>query len=308
MTLPKQAAAVLRWGAKKASTRRGRASLLRRIVFGAIRKFRLTPVVAVDADGIRYYVSTADRDIAVATFSDRAAYDHHMMELAVELIERLTGRPALAGRQFVDIGANVGTATIPAVKLFGAAGAICFEPDPQNFKLLRYNLIANDLEDTVTAINVGLSDTVGTAQLELSTQNWGDHRVRRGPAAQDADRDVVAVRLERFDDAAREAGFDIDSAGVVWVDTQGHEGFVFAGAGTILESDVPVVVEYSPADLRTVGGLVLMNEIIAANYRTIVDLRASYAEGVTVSRNAKDIGEVEARYVGTAYTDLLLLK
>lgn len=307
LSLTRRGAAILRWGANRAMTRKGRASLARRVAFGVIRQLRLTPVLAVDASGIRYYLSTADRAIGVDTFSD-GSYDQHLMELAIELINQLTGRPAMQDRHFVDIGANVGTAAIPAVKLFGAAGAICFEPDPENFKLLRCNLIANDLEDVVIAVNVALSDTAGSAQLELSTWNWGDHRVRRGPVAQHGTRRAVHVELERFDDAAAEAGFDIDTAGVVWLDTQGHEGFVLAGADTILKSNVPVVTEYSPSDLRQAGGLELLNEVIAGHYRTVVDLRASFADGVTVSYDAQDIVRVEARYVGTAYTDLLLLK
>jgi FkbM family methyltransferase len=282
-------------------------SLARRIAFGIVRQLNLTPTMAVDSAGIRYHMSTLDRAIGVTTFSD-GSYDQHLMSLAFELITQFTGRPAVEGRQFIDIGANIGTAAIPAVKIFGAEDAICFEPDPENFKLLRYNLIANDLESKVKALNIGLTDTSGSAHLERHAWNMGGHRILRGPCRQGQTRETIEVWLDRFDDVAAEAGFKVDNAAVVWLDTEGLEGFVLAGATTILKNRVPVVTEYSPSSLRKSDGLALLNEIIATNYQTVIDLRASYADGVTVSHNAQDIDQVEARYAGTAYTDLLLLK
>jgi len=37
----------------------------------------------------------------------------------------------------------------------------------------------------------------------------------------------------------------VNELGLVWLDVQGHEGEVLAGARTLLESRVPVVMEYS---------------------------------------------------------------
>lgn len=301
-----RASTIARWGFGKARTAHGRRSLARRIAFGALRVSGITPTVAVDSAGIRYHLSMADRAIGVDTFSD-GSYDQHVMQLALNLIEERCGRPALAGREFADIGANVGTAGIPAVVHHGAQHTWCFEPDPDNFKLLRYNLIANDLESMVTAIDVGLSDRAGVAELERSPWNFGDHRVRTDDGAGDFNRETVTVKLDRFDDIVGRLGLDVNALGAVCLDVQGHEGFVLAGAESLVAAGVPIIAEYSPTDLRRAGSLDLLNHIIATRYRKVIDLRATRADGQLAELAARDITQVQARYVGTAYTDLLLL-
>jgi FkbM family methyltransferase len=299
---------VARWGLRQIGTRRGRRVVLRRAAFAVARS--LTSVVAVDVAGEKYLVSTHDRAIGAITFSE-GGLDLDLMTAALELVEARTGR-ALRGRTFVDVGANIGTATVPALVRFGAAGGVAVEPAPDNLELLRCNLIANELADRVVVVEAALSDSLGTALLELGESNWGDHRVRAstssGPPRYGEDgRAVDEVRLVTFDSLVEDGTVDVSTIGVVWVDTQGHEAQVLAGAESLLTSEVPVVIEYWPYGLRRAGGLEQLHDIIASRYRTVVDLRASAAKGRTVEFPATEIGRLAAIYVGTSYTDLLLV-
>ena len=303
-----RARTVARWGLTQLRSRRGRRVVLRRAAF-ALSSFT-TPVVAVNVADGKYFVSTQDHAIGAITFSE-GGLDLNLMQEALELIEVRTGRP-LRGRTFVDVGANIGTATVPALTRFGASGAVAIEPNLENFKLLRCNLIANELDEQVATVNAALSDTAGTALLELGESNWGDHRVRAttssGPTRYGEDnRPVEEVRLVTFDSLVDEKTIDMSSLGVVWIDTQGHEAQVLAGAESVLASDVPVVIEYWPYGLRRADGLEQLHETIASRFRTVVDLRASAAKGHTVEVPATDVGLLAQVYAGTSYTDLLLL-
>ena len=274
---------------------------------------RVTPVVAVDSGEARYFVGTRDRGLSRAVFA-QGSYEQDVMAQTLALAERHVGRdPLLEGRIFVDIGANIGTSTVPALTVFGAASAVSIEPDLDNYKLLRCNLIANDVEDRTWTVRAALSDTSGSGVLELGGESWGDHRVRIRSDVPDglfreSTRPTVTVPLTRFDDLVRELPIDLDRVGMVWMDVQGHEGHVLAGASSLLSSDIPVAIEYWPYGLERAGGLDLIHDLIAANYSTVVDVRASVDGRGPVELPATDLDTLAASNQGEVYTDLLLLK
>ena len=68
----------------------------------------------------------------------------------------------------LDVGASAGIYTIWAAMTTG--GKVCaFEPEAQNYALLKKYIIANRLTDRVTAYAVALSDITGFGDLYLST-------------------------------------------------------------------------------------------------------------------------------------------
>lgn len=288
-----------------------RRTVLRQEIFDLVG--RVSPVIAIDSDSTRYFVSTRDRGLSRTVFG-QGSYEQDVMDHTIALVEKRVGRaPLLAGRMFVDIGANIGTSTIPALTVFGAAAAVAIEPDAENYKLLRCNLIANDLEDRARTVRAAVSDRRGTGILEQDADSWGDHRVRTRADASDglfreSTRSTVSVPLISFDDVARELPIDLDSVGLVWMDVQGHEGHVLAGASSLLARDIPVVVEYWPYGLRRARGLTLLHDLIGDAYRTVVDIRASMTGSGPAEVPASQINMLSGRYDGEAYTDLLLLK
>ena len=285
----------------------GRVSAVRGLAFRSLARF--TPIVAVNGDGVQYLVSTADRAVGRATFIS-GGYEGDVMERIIALTEEATGRvPLLAGRTFVDVGANIGTTTIPALLRYGATDALAFEPAPDSFRLLECNLVLNGVSSRVQALQMALSDVTATATLELSDV-WGDRRVRmdghdRGEdALGEAAWPTTEVRTARFDDLAAELGVDLDRIGLVWIDTQGHEAHVLAGAPSVLERGVPVVAEYWPYGLRRAGGLDRLHTVAASAYRSFIDVRAPGS----AMRPVSELPELAAAYPGPYdYTDLLLL-
>ncbi len=291
--------------------------LVRHYGFSCAR--RLSPMAAIDGNGLRYLMRTGDvlgRHLYV--FRD---YEQSVMQAALQMLEDRSGRrPFLGGRTFLDVGANLGSSVIPAVKLFGAARGIAFEPAPANYDVLRCNLILNGVENLVAAHAVALSDHDGADTLELSGDNSGDHRIRAGvgrngvgPADgaffDEGARPVISVRAARLDTLVEQGLIDRTTLGLVWVDVQGHEAQVLAGAPALLAArpDLPFVIEFWPYGLRRAGGLDQLCAIIADTFGTVIDVRASERRATVVELPAARVATLVDRYDGVSFTDLVLL-
>lgn len=281
----------------------------RQEAFDLFRSF--SPSVAVDIGGTWYFVSTADYGLSRIVFG-QGSYEQDIMAETFRLIEDLLGAPALSGRTFIDVGANIGTSTIPAMRNFGASDVIAFEPEPRNYRLLRCNVIANDLESKVRTFPLGLSDSSRTADLEWDEGSWGDHRVRLrsdlvdGPY-RESSRSLIRVELATFDDCVTSIPIDLERVAVVWMDIQGHEGQMLSGAKRLTSSSIPVAMEYWPYGLRRADGLSLLHDLIARHYSEVVDVRASMRESRVISVPASDVDRLALDYGGAEYTDLVLL-
>jgi FkbM family methyltransferase len=272
-----------------------RRSLMREAFFRLAERY--TPAVAAEFEDMRLYLSTHDRVVSVATFCG-GPFELEFLERAVAALA--SAGHDVRGRRFVEVGANIGTTTVPLVVRFGAAGGLAIEPEPGNARLLDVNVAANDLLDRVQTLRAAVSDRAGTTRLALAADNHGDHRLATGEADGSPAIEVDTVTLDGLVDDGR---IDPAATGVVWVDVQGHEGRVLAGATRLREAGVPFAVEFVPDLLVEAGNLELFLEHASA-FRSLVDLRTSGGE-----RPAADVAELAAAYRGAAdtVTDLLLL-
>lgn len=287
-------------------------SMARHYGFGVLRRF--SPLAMAEGGGFRYLVRTDDV-LGLAVWVSRH-YEQDVMELALHLAEaRLGSAGRLSGRTFLDVGANLGTSSVPALKAFGAARGLAFEPVAANYELLRCNLVLNGLDHLVETFQVAVSDHDGTEMLELAADNSGDHRVRRRPS-QGEDRfgegarstiEVPAARLDHF----LEAGLlDPSQVGLVWVDVQGHEGQVLAGARSLMgrPEPLPFVVEFWPYGLRRCDGLELFCALVDEHFDSVLDVRASQRAGAPVELPARRLPELVERYDDVSFTDLVLVR
>jgi FkbM family methyltransferase len=93
------------------------------------------------------------------------------------------------GDTFFDVGANIGTVTLP-VALTGRAECLAFEPEPGNAARLAANAALNGL-DNVTVIEAAVWSASGMVSLSVtgpvgtgthSVAEWDDGAARRVPA------------------------------------------------------------------------------------------------------------------------------
>ncbi len=278
---------------------------LRGPVFDLVGGFAQAVVIEGEG-GMRFALPTADQEIGRHTFV-HGSYDMTPMQRAIEsLAVHLGSGGPLRGRAVVDVGANVGTSLVPLLVLFGAARAVAVEPEPRNLELLQWAIALNGLEERVTVVAAAASDRAGILPLGLADRNWGDHRLRQhedGPAGEAA-RATIDVPVVRLDDAVAEAGVRSVDVGLVWMDVQGHEGHVLAGAPELVAAGVPVVTELWPSGLMRSGGLDLLLEIACEGYQTFVDLRGEERG----ERAVAELPRLVAALEGTErFTDVLLL-
>jgi FkbM family methyltransferase len=200
-----------------------------------------TSHVAVELDDLVFLVSTRDR-LGRGLFVYGGRQDFDVLERVLRILAE-HGVDASA-KTLVEVGANIGTTTVAAVRHHRFAQVVALEPEPGNFRVLRLNLVANDIDSHVHALQVAASDVDGEARLRVSTRSSGLHELVA--AEEDDPADTVVVRAVTLDTLAREGVFTTDEVGLLWLDAAGGEAPVLAGAATLVATGVPVVAAVRP--------------------------------------------------------------
>jgi len=222
--------------------------------------------VVAEMAGLQVVVPTADRTIARSVYCS-GDWDPLLVGTAFDAL-RAYGH-SVNGTVLLEVGANFGVYSLPGVAEFGFGSAVAYEPDPGSFALLEHNIERNGLGDRVTAHHAALSAQPGELTLSLGGGNAGDNRI--------VDRDdafrgrTVRVPARTFDDEVAAGRIPLAELGLVWLDVQGHEGEVLEGASTLLDSKVPIVLEYSTGMIDS-SARERLDDIIAAHFEVIVDL------------------------------------
>lgn len=145
---------------------------------------------------------------------------------------------------FCDIGANIGTTCIyfkkqidPDVKI------LAFEPSELNHRLLRVNALLNGVDESeCTFVKKGVSDVSCTAGFKYDPENPGGSAVVSGEGEGG---DVV--ELISLDDYFENSEFDPGMIKYMWIDVEGFEARLLAGAHNVLKRiNVPIFMEFIP--------------------------------------------------------------
>jgi FkbM family methyltransferase len=279
--------------------------LARRCDTGLFRKIRFQvardhqPLLLASDGPEHFVVLTSDTTISRAVYV-RGEFEFDKVKKTIGLLG-----PDFHLDLLVDVGANIGTVCVPAVKRGLAKRAIAIEPEPTNFAVLVANVHLNGLAAAITTHHAALGDADGqTLTLELSPDNSGDHRIAASGAAQSGEsmRAVVAVRSETFDSLVPALAADTS---LIWMDTQGYEGFILSGARRAVAQRVPLVVEFWPFGIEQAGCYPLLQQAML-HYAHYYDLADPQPRAVPVSKTAIDALRTRLNARG-GHTDLLLV-
>jgi len=226
---------------------------------------RLTPYVAARIGGELFFVSTEDLGVGRRVFVRTWRKDMTTLAKAIDRLDDL-GAAFPEDPVFVDVGANIGTTTVTALRRHAFVAGVALEPAPENFRLLRLNLTANRLEEAVRALPVAAGDRPGEVALDTSRTNHGGHRVAPDAPAPGA---ITAERVT-LDGLVDEGVVDVARVGLLWVDAPGSEDQALLGATRLLEAGVPIVTSIRPGQLEPGSPLA---ELLTANYTDLVELR-----------------------------------
>ena len=223
-------------------------SIFRTIRFISAQNSRL--MIGGGGDHEVFVVSSSDKAIGLSVYANQRPYDFEKFEKALSLLDK-----SRKNRLLIEVGANIGTICIPAMKRNLFETAIVFEPEPNNFALLIANIHLNHLASRITANQLGLGN-VDNQKLtfELSQDNLGDHRVhlKSGIGAfNEEKRHLIEINSTRFDSLFK--NLDADET-LIWIDTQGFEGHVLDGARDTILRRVPLCIEFGPYWLSRSNG------------------------------------------------------
>ena len=117
----------------------------------------------VEIEGHKIYLDPFDS----LKLSINKSYEEFETKLVKDIIKE--------GNVVVDIGANIGYFTLIFSRLVGRKGEVfAFEPEPNNFNLLKKNIEINDYKN-VNLINKAVSNKSGKIELYLDDVNTGRH-------------------------------------------------------------------------------------------------------------------------------------
>lgn len=277
-------ARAINWSAK---TRARRA-----LVFEALRDQLALAVHPQES----YVVNTSDKVIGARLF-DRGDFDLQKLISACKLISSNGGVPLHS--VLIDIGANLGSICIPAVRRGLVQRAIAFELDPDNTRLLRINALLNGVEDRIDIRNMAVGAAVREVTVKHSESNFGDHRVLAKGGGQG-----VSVPMVTLDSIAQ----DLDlSRTILWIDIQGYEAFALQGARYFLAAGVPLIVEFSREELDSTGSFDLFLSIVTnSGYAVFYDINALEPKPTPLTRTTLEVLSERLTRQGD-FTDLLLL-
>jgi FkbM family methyltransferase len=179
--------------------------------------------------------------------------DQDTLELATQEIYEpfetaLFKKEIKAGQTVLDIGANIGYYALIAAKLVGPRGKVyAFEPDPDNFSLLKKNVKTNGYTNVVL-VNQAVSDKTQTAKLFLNKTNKGDHRLYD---SKDGRRSIL-VQTVKLDDFFKKLDKKIH---FIKMDIQGSEARALNGMKGLIRRNpsLKLVTEFSPGSLKLNG-------------------------------------------------------
>jgi FkbM family methyltransferase len=252
-----------------------------------------------------FLISTHERKVSRQIFEQRRIKDASVMSRVVSLLDRLGER---RGALLIDVGANIGTSTVSALRSGSFSRTVSIEPDPANFLLLRANTLLNRLDGQVTCVCAAVSDAPGRGQLARHSTNSGAHELVHGDIDSGAGFDsVIEVETTTLDTLTEAGIIDETAVGLLWMDVQGREGHALHGATRLVSRGTPALLELFPAALRRSGGLGLLHRS-AEGYRGFLDIRPLLTNDETLSlRPISDLPELIDSLGDERHTDILLV-
>jgi FkbM family methyltransferase len=238
-----------------------------------------TELLTINKYSEKYIVSSSDKIIGRSLYI-KGDFEFDIFLKTIKILENRITRNNL-----IDIGANIGSICIPAIKRGIFKNSIAFEPDPFNYDLLLKNVFINNLNDKIRVLNYAL-DQVDDRQLkfELSDDNFGDHRIKSNSKEKNLynedKRKNIIVNTKKLDTIMK--NFNPQDA-LIWIDVQGYEAFILDGGATTLSKKPPLVIEFWPYGLDKFNSYHLLKQnLIKAGYKNCYDLNCNnYIENLT---------------------------
>ncbi len=207
--------------------------------------FGTTATIRCELEDHIVHLNPCDSTITTAVL-EKGHWNRDELERAVAVL-RAHGSLREAGF-FLDVGANIGTQTLYALRSGAFAGVHAFEPEDDNARLFEMNMNDNALTEVAHLFRHAVGGTEGTVTLHRHPHNAGAHSIAAHQARDSAS--GVMVPMITLDKHMQLAKLTPHQVGLVWIDVEGAEPGVVAGARELVAARVPMVFEFLDRDRK----------------------------------------------------------
>jgi FkbM family methyltransferase len=255
----------------------------RRLVF--LLAEREVDALTFRSNGTTWTVPAADDAVARKVFVDGIHQGREIHSLLAWL-----SRYGYLGDEkstIVEVGANLGTTTVPFAKQTGKH-VLAVEPMPENFEFLLRNVSDNGLDERVTCIQAAVSPASRELTM-VSNPSGGMSEVKAEGENQGYGKPPEESRLVRvpslsLDEALRSHGIAPQDVAFVWSDTQGYERQVIESGASLWFARVPLYLELWPDGLRVHGGVESFVETVQMYFGALILRNELMAQGTSAPR------------------------
>jgi len=163
----------------------------------------------------------------------------------------------------IDVGAHIGYHSLNMVKCVGKSGKVfSFEPEPENFSILKKNVEVNQYNNVITE-NKAVGSNNNKIILYTSQTHSGTHRIYPSKSCQNQ----IEIECVKLDDYFKKNNF-LDKIKLLKIDVEGAELNVLEGSAEILtiNKNLSIFLEFVPNHIRDCG----------MEPKDIIDLLQSY--------------------------------
>ena len=176
-----------------------------------------------------------ERNIAF-DFASRGVYEKSIFNWACETLIDPT-------KDFIDIGAHVGTWTIPFAKKVNMVHS--FECSPRTYNFLCSNMALNNLDYKVKTYNTALGNEPGTTSYFIRNKDGGGNGCMKFDYDPKKQSQEIVVPVTTLD------SFNLTNIGFIKIDVEGFELKVLQGAvNTLKNNNYPKIIFESWAAWR----------------------------------------------------------
>ena len=208
----------------------------RRYPVNVIHELVMSFFMPVEVNGHRMFLDSRD---SLGLLGNQR-YEPDEIEFAKNSIHK--------GDVVLDIGAHIGYYTLLFANLVGEQGKVyAFEPDPDNFALLKQNVELNGYSNVVLK-QAAVSNQKGETRLFLCDYNKGMHRLYDSKHSKRS----INIEVLRLDDYFSDYGGKIN---FIKMDIEGAELSAVQGMSSLLRKNghVTIVTEFIPANIKGFG-------------------------------------------------------
>lgn len=265
--------------------------------FAAAREH--TGHVSVVVDGVTYLVETSDDGVGADLFVRRLRPELVVLRRALE-----ASKDARRGRtSFVDVGANLGTTILPALRA-GFTDGVAVEPGPETARLLRANCALNAPDGAVRVIEAAASNEPGEALLDVS-RSPGAFNLAGGYGR--PVKATLAVKVVTLDGLVEEGAIAPERVGMLWLDVQGNEAAVLSASGRLLAAAPPLVLATRRFKLEAREELDRLLALLRPQYARLTDLRVPHLRAPGWKPKWRPLAELSEVVAERGTTDVLVL-